>query len=98
MMMIRLLTYASVAYAAILVLALAAVLVTIWLLLLQISRVLVRVRGHLDEVARYTQPLGGQLGALTTAAVTSADAVSRSVEAFAEAVHDRHSVKTDGKV
>ena len=84
--MTRILTYASLAYAAILVLALAGVLVTIWILLLRISGVLSRVQAHLEEVARLTQPLNGQLGALTTAVVTGAETVSRSVDTFADSV------------
>ena len=87
--MIRLLIYASLAYTAILVLALALVLISILGLLIHVSRTLARVRAHLGDVARDTQPLAGQLGALTTAAVTSADAVSRSVERLASARRGR---------
>ena len=83
------LTYASIVYVAILVLALAVVLITIWVLLLRISGVLGRVQKQLGQVARHTQPLGGQLGALTTAAVTAADEVSRGVSRFRVAA-ERH--------
>ena len=83
--MIRFLTYASVTYAVILVLALAAVLVTIWMLLMQINAVLRRVRAKLGDVAEWTRPLEKQLSAVTTAAVTGSDEVSRGVAAFVAA-------------
>jgi uncharacterized protein YoxC len=84
-MMINLLTDVSVAYAAVLVLALALILLAVWILLVRISRILARVEDRLNEVARHTQPLERQLGAITTAAIASADELSRRVDAFVAA-------------
>jgi uncharacterized protein YoxC len=79
----------------ILVFALAIVLVTIWVSLMRVSRILGRVQDRLAEVERYTRPLGGQLGALTTAVVTGADDVSHSVDALVTAVHDHRPAASD---
>jgi hypothetical protein len=82
--MIRLLTYASLGYAAVLVLALAAVLLTIWVLLLRINALLARVKMKLSQVAESTAPLRGQLGA-----VTASDALARTVDGFVAAAERR---------
>ena len=87
--MIRLLTYASLGYAAVLVLALAAVLLTIWVLLLRINGLLAGVKMKLSQVADSTAPLGGQLGAVSTAVVTASDELSRAVDGFITAAERR---------
>src|SRR3982751_4304805 len=58
----RLLTYLSLAYAAVLVLALAVVLITILVFLRRIGRALARVQRSLEEAAVRTAPLASRLG------------------------------------
>ena len=87
--MIRVLAVTSIAYAGVLVVALAGVLATILVLLVRVTRILARVQDRLGDVVRSTQPLAGQLGAVTTAAVTSADELSHDVDTFVAAVGDR---------
>ena len=83
----RLLTWLSVAYAAILVAALALSLVAIAALLWRIGFTLSEVRASLERVRDDTAPLKRQLGVVTdavlsteTAFVTARSEIERAVE------------------
>jgi hypothetical protein len=91
----HMLAVTSMAYAGILVAALAGVLATILVLLVRVTRILGRVQVRLGEVVRSTQPLAGRIGAMTTAAVTSTDELSRGVDTFVAAAGDPHSYGSD---
>jgi hypothetical protein len=76
------LTYLSMAYAAVLVLALAIVLITILVLLWRVRGALVRVQASLELAAVRTTPLRSRL----EVPVSSADAVARDLSRAAASV------------
>jgi hypothetical protein len=73
----ELLRWLTIAYAAVLVLALAASLIAILVQLWRIGSVLAEVGASLKDVATQTAPLGGYLKALHDAFADVGAAVSR---------------------
>ena len=82
----RILTWLTVIYAGVLVLALAAALTTVCMLLWRISFTLSDVRRAIAAVADATEPLRRQLGPVEEAAAGAADSIGAARDALARGV------------
>jgi hypothetical protein len=79
---VAILTWLSLAYAAILMLALAAVLVTILGLLWKIGTALREVHRTRRRIAAHTAPLDGQIRAVTDGMASAAESLTTAVAAI----------------
>lgn len=81
--MIGLLTVLTVAYAVILVVVLAATLITILYYLRKIGSTLGQIAGGLQVVERQTEPLAGQIGAINGGLTSISAGLSGAAEHLA---------------